>query len=146
MLNRRPDILKTDVEYLMQIIAAMSKWVEKGISRYKYLFFVRVWPDKNNLDDFYDLLQRFNGVGKDAKKLVTFVEGATGYEFDISETDVEFTEGAVFKGVIKKEHVPGALVSDRFYNIEVVKHCGYCDIEGGIGYDMSKIIEYHRKK
>lgn len=138
--------LKTDVECPMQFIAATSRFVEKGVSRYIYNFFIRVWPDKNDLSVFYDVVDRLCSIGKDSKELVALVEKATGYEFDANAGNVEFVEGAVFKGVIKTEVRYGTLGRDEFYSIVPVKHYGYCEIEGGVDYNLSKLIERYRKK
>jgi len=126
-----PSKLKSEEKYFMQIVKAYSRKRMRGMPTRRYFFRVRVWPDKNDLSQFCDVQEVFYNFGESAKKLVKFVEGATSYEFDINDADVEFTVGAVFKGYIHQEIKYGTYGPDKFYNVEVIKHCGYCDIEGG---------------
>lgn len=126
-----PSKLKPEVKYVMQIVEASSQFKTRGIPMWRYSFRLRIWPDKNDLARFCDVREVFYSHGESANKLVAFIEGATSYEFDIDETDVEFTVGAVFKGYISARTKHGSYGPDKFYHVEVIKHCGYCNIEGG---------------
>lgn len=115
----------------MQIVSATSKCIERRISGVSYSFWVRVWSDDKNLTQYEDVLERFSTCGLFAQDVVKFVEGATGYEFEINEEDVEFAVGAVFRGVIQQKITYDGYGPNKNYHISVVKHLGYCEIEGG---------------
>ena len=130
----KPSNIKTGKKYLMQIVQARANYHEKGSYGYHlYIFMIRIWPDSKNLDCFYDTPQIFYDTEKSEKYLVDFVEKATDCHDFISNGEIEFAIGAVFKGILTdriRRIFDGSSVSSKVvYDINVVKHLGYCEVE-----------------
>lgn len=131
MINKPAD-LKLKKKYLMQIVSAKSEYQDRiPYSRYRFEFGIRVWPNADYLDTFYDLSEVFyNGV-KSAEYLVKFIENATEYDYCEYESDVDFTIGAAFIGIItsKEKYDRWGDVDKTFYNIEAMEPLGYYEVD-----------------
>ncbi len=129
-----PGTLKLRQKYLMQIIDASSEHQDRGTyDRYRYQFVIRIWPDVKRMKYFYDLTEVFYNSGRMEKYLLAFVENATGCEFCGYDSEVDFTIGAAFWGIITAKDGKNRFghVTQTFYNIEAVKPLGFYALEEG---------------
>ena len=128
----KPIDLKLRKKYLMQIISAKSEYQNIiPYSRYQFQFDIRIWPNIDDLDTYYDLSEVFYNSVKCVKYLIAFIENATNYEYSEYDSDVDFTVGAVFIGIIteKKTYDRWGDVDKTFYNIEAIESLGYYDVD-----------------
>ena len=134
----KPADLKLRQKYLMQIISAQSEYQDRiPYSRYRFEFGIRVWPDIDDLDTFYDLAEVFYNSGRCADYLVDFIEIATDCEYCEYNSDVNFTVGAAFVGVItaKVKYDRWGDIDKTFYNVEAIEPLGYYDVENADDID-----------
>ena len=132
--QRLSNIIAKNKEYLMQIIFVQSEYEEYvSYARYRYEFGIRLWTNTKDMDHFHDLTEVFYSRGRKCREYLTdFVQNATGYELAPFDTDVDFTVGAAFIGVITTKHSYNrdGWICKTFNNIKAIEPLGYYAVEG----------------
>lgn len=131
IMVQKPSKLKIDTKYWMQIVKAYEGYGNNESNLHRYVFGVRIWPDKNDLTEFYDVKESYSNLGKSAQELQTFVEAITDTEVDINELELENLVGVVFKGMIGKRIFYDQYGPTIYYDLKVLVTYGVCEIEGG---------------
>ena len=133
MLLKKPKSLPTNKELVCRIVAAFSEHQDCGpYERERFLFKMRVYK-KSDLSRCWTIEERMYNGGKNSDYLVEFVQNATGEEFIWFWSDVEFTIGAIFIGmVIVKVKTDYYNRKTVFFNTVALRHLGYwSDAEEG---------------
>ena len=131
MLIQKPSKLEVDKTYWMQMVKAYESYRNNDANLHRYVFRIRVWPDKSDLTKFYEVKESYSNLGKSGQELQKFVDALSETEVDIDEMEVEDMVGVVFKGMIRKKIYYDQYGPSIYYDLHVLKNYGVCEIEGG---------------
>ena len=132
MVVQKPPKVKINRICKMQIVKSITKCVNKYNQIYRFKFVIRIWPDENNINLFFDFNEWFGSLGKSAENLKHFVEIISQEEYDSNETDFSYLIGSVFEGKIKSEIYYDTYGPNIIYYLEIIKSYGIFEIKGDI--------------